>query len=113
LFGVWNSCRFFEDAKEVLMVDDAAPPALRRVAERYLETIIIAYQAEARALDVCEIKVSTSTDNCLDIWIYRTNTNSHGDEPRLVTRGRLVTGGDVVEPDHSELLRKARVGASM
>ena len=60
---------------------------------------------EARALDVCEIKVSTSAESTLDIWIYRTETNSNGDEPGLVTRGRLITGGDVVEPDHSELLR--------
>ena len=87
------------------MADEAAPAALQRIAERYLDTIIIAYQAEARALDSCEIKVSSSTDNCLDIWIYRTETNNHGDPPGLVTRGRMVTGGDIVEPDHSELLR--------
>eukprot|EP01046_Picozoa_sp_COSAG06_P113334 COSAG06_NODE_60066_length_272_cov_0.595376_1_plen_42_part_10 len=39
---------------------------------------------EARALDVCEIKVSTSAESTLDIWIYRTDTNSNGDEPGLV-----------------------------
>ena len=88
------------------MADKAAPVELRRVAERYLDTIIIAYQAEARALDLCEIRVSSSAGSSLDIWIYRTETNSHGDVPGLVTRGRLVTGGDVVEADHSELLRK-------
>ena len=87
------------------MVDIAAPAVLRHIAERYLDTIIVAYQAEARALDVCEIKISSSTDNCLDIWIYRTRTNNNGDAPGLVTRGRLITGGSVVEPDHSELLR--------
>ena len=76
-----------------------------QVAERYLDSIIISYQAEARALDICEIKVSTSTPNALDIWIYRTATNSNGDEPALVTRGRLYTGGAVVDADHSEMLR--------
>ena len=40
-----RSCRFFEDAKEVLMVDEAAPAELRNIAERYLDTIIVAYQA--------------------------------------------------------------------
>ena len=87
------------------MVDEAAPATLRHIAERYLDTIIVAYQAEARALDVCEIKVSSSTESCLDIWIYRTAANSHGDAPGLVTRGRLITGGSIVEPNHSELLR--------
>lgn len=87
------------------MADELAPVSLRRIAERYLDTIIIAYQAEGRALDVCEVKVSTSADDSLDIWIYRTKANTNGDAPGLVTRGRLITGGSVVEPDHLELLR--------
>jgi hypothetical protein len=29
----------------VLMVDEAAPAELRNIAERYLDTIIVAYQA--------------------------------------------------------------------
>jgi hypothetical protein len=95
------------------MADEGAPKVLRRIAERYLDTIIVAYQAEARALDVCEIRVSTSMDKCLDVWIYRTETNSHGDTPGLVTRGRMVTGGDIVEPDHSELLRNPGVASKM
>ena len=35
--------RFFEDAKEALMADATAPAALRNVAQRHLEAIIIAY----------------------------------------------------------------------
>ena len=41
------------------MIDEAAPAALKNIAARYLDSIIIAYQAEARALDVCEVRPHT------------------------------------------------------
>lgn len=61
---------------QVLMLDTSAAAArLREVAIRYLSCIIIAYQAEARALDVCEIKIARAVNpavSALDVWIYRT-----------------------------------------
>ena len=94
---------YFEDVKEALAADHAAPEQLRLVASRGMQRIVISYIAEARALDVCEIKVGSSCENALDLWIYKMNDSSNS--PSLVTRGRVYTGGgERLTADGSEMI---------
>lgn len=95
--------RFFEDAKESILANPAASPSLRAVAEQQLEAVLITYEEEARAQDVCEVKVASPGPGVLDIWVQRLAPSKFGGRPGLIGRGRLLCGGGKM-PD-PELLR--------
>jgi len=87
--------RFFEDAKEAVLQDEKASPVLRGIAEQQLDTIIIAYTAEVRAMDQLEIKVGTSAASALDVWVTRVLPN-----PGKVAHGRMICrGGSTFDSD--------------
>jgi len=94
--------RFFEDAKETILADESADPVLRLLAGMELSAVMISYAAEARALDSCEVKVSSS-EGALDMWVLRTSENRWGGKPGLIARGRVLVGGGTLQD--SELLR--------
>lgn len=92
--------RYFEDVKEVITYDEKADPTLRAIAEQQLESIMISYVAEARALDQLVVKVASVRAGCLDIWVERTAPN-----PGMVARGRMVCSGGKGENSDQRRLR--------
>eukprot|EP00931_Biecheleriopsis_adriatica_P061964 TRINITY_DN37299_c0_g1_i1.p1 TRINITY_DN37299_c0_g1~~TRINITY_DN37299_c0_g1_i1.p1 ORF type:complete len:311 (-),score=71.65 TRINITY_DN37299_c0_g1_i1:17-949(-) len=88
--------RYFEDAREALLADESTVSlALRSVAEQQLEAVMVAYLAEARAQDVCEVHVARASGaaSALNLWAVRLKPNRAGGVPGILARGRLQLGG--------------------
>lgn len=86
--------RFFDDAKEQLLLDEAADPRLRQLAGQRMTAILVSYAAESRALDSCEVAVAAAADGtALDVWVTRLKAGRYGSAPGLIARGRIVLGG--------------------
>jgi len=96
--------RFFEDAKEIVLNDPSANPALRGIAEQQLEAILISYAAEVSALDRLVVKLAVAADNVVDVWVTRTEP-----KPGLVSRGRMICGGGPIEGSDERRLRSSKL----
>eukprot|EP00928_Gymnodinium_smaydae_P032597 TRINITY_DN23563_c0_g2_i1.p1 TRINITY_DN23563_c0_g2~~TRINITY_DN23563_c0_g2_i1.p1 ORF type:complete len:317 (+),score=64.57 TRINITY_DN23563_c0_g2_i1:59-1009(+) len=103
--------RFFEDAKETIANDPAAPAALRAVASQHLEAIAVAYTAEVHAGDRLEVRVAAaaaSETSALDVWTVRLRP-----KPGIVARGRLLCGGGLPEAASHRRLRQSTAASRL